>query len=263
MYTRRHMVSIIIPVYNQLPYLMKCINSLMATVTPADAEIILIDDCSPEFNLTEIMGAPMQVYRNEQNKGFAGTCNTGALKAKGELLFFLNSDTIAQPNWLAPMVKALAENDTLGIVGPKLLFPDGNIQSCGGLFDGGRGPYHRFLGMDGGYHLANRPEVVSWITGAALMIRAGLFHKLGGFDEGYKRGYFEDVDLCCRAKVAGFDTWYEPRAVLTHHVGTSTAGKTPEQMREAAKQFKANSWRFHARWDANIVPDTQNIHVNY
>ena len=79
------------------------------------------------------------------------------------------------------------------------------------------------------------------------------------------RGYFEDVDLCCRAKAkAGFDTWYEPRAVFTHAVGASANGKTDAQLREGALQFKKNSYRFHARWDAMITPDTPGqVFVNY
>ncbi len=268
---RRIVVSVIIPVYNQLPFLLKCVQSLTATVNPQEVEIILVDDSSPDFKLPELMGFPFKVMRSESNRGFAATCNAGALQASGRLLFFLNSDTIATPNWLEPMVRAF-DDAAIGIAGPKLLFPAepeygpaaGGIQSCGGLFDAGKGPYHRFIGMEAGYHLANKPGVVSWITGAAQMVRADLFRKLGGYDEGYKRGYFEDVDLCCRAKAdANVDTWYEPRSVFVHHVGRSTASKAEAQTREAAKQFRANSYRFHGRWDAKITPDSQNVFVNY
>ena len=186
-------VSIIIPVYNQLPFLLKCIQSLTVTANPAEVELILVDDCSTEFNLTELMGAPFKVSRNQQNIGFSATCNKGAMQATASLLFILNSDTLARPNWLAPMVKAF-DDDTVGIVGPKLTFPNlpeygqgaGGIQSCGGLFDAGKGPYHRYLGCAPDYRLANKPEFVSWTTGAAIMTRRDLFLKLGGFDEGYK-----------------------------------------------------------------------------
>ena len=260
-------VSIIIPVYNQLPLLLKCVQSLLSTVMPAQVEILLVDDCSPELNLTELAAWPFsmcKVTRHATNKGFAATCNTGAKGAASPLLFFLNSDTQAHPNWYEPMVRAF-EDGTVGIAGPKLLFPDGNLQSCGGLFDGGRGPYHRYLGMAGDYKLANKPERVSWITGAAQMVRADLFAKIGGYDEGYKRGYFEDVDLCMKAQtMAGMTVWYEPRAVFTHHVGQSTGGeKSPEKLKEGALSFRRNSWRFHRLWDAQITPDVQRVEVNY
>jgi len=101
----------------------------------------------------------------------------------------------------------------------------------------------------------NAKTIISWTTGAALAIRRVLFEQVGGFDEGYKRGYFEDVDLCEKAKAKGYEIWYCPAAVFEHQVGAS--GGVPGEV------FKTNSMLFHMRWDAVIVPDTNVIHVNY
>ena len=90
-----------------------------------------------------------------------------------------------------------------------------------------------------------------------------LFMQLGGYDEGYVRGYFEDVDLCMRLKAVGKSIWYEPRSVMTHHAGASAGTKTAQEGKEAAARFRRNSLRFHARWDSVIVPDVKEIHVNY
>ena len=94
-------------------------------------------------------------------------------------------------------------------------------------------------------------------------MRADLFRQLGGFDEGYRRGYFEDVDLCMRVRAAGYRVWYEPRAVFTHHVGQSAQTKTDEEARAAARSFMRNSYRFHHKWDATITPDVQQVFVSY
>jgi GT2 family glycosyltransferase len=79
--------------------------------------------------------------------------------------------------------------------------------------------------------------------------------KVGGFDEGYARGYFEDVDLCEKVKAAGLEVWYCPKAIFEHAVGST--GGIP------AEQFKANSIRFHRLWDKRIEPDTPVVHVDY
>jgi len=222
-------------------------------------EILVQDDCSPDVNLAEILGPPAQVQRNEKNLGFAGNCNAGARRAQGEVLLFLNQDTLARPGWFAPLAAAF-DDPRVGIVGPKLVFPpegDGpaTIQSCGGLYGGNKGPFHRYIGWAEDDWRVNIAERMSWTTGAALAIRRELFWQVGGYDEGYVRGYFEDVDLCEAVKAQGFEIWYCPAAVFEHRAGKS--GGVPHQI------FMSNSLRFHGKWDGRITPDTQVIHVNY
>ena len=236
-------------------------------------EILVQDDASPDVDLTEIIGPPAQVARNPRNLGFAGNCNAGAARAGGDVLFFLNQDTQAQPGWFGPLMGMFDERAYVGIVGPKLVFPLGpkgtgalpgltaprppaySIQSCGGLYDGGKGPFHRYIGFAADDWRVNIAERVSWTTGAALAIRNNLFASAGLFDIGYGRGYFEDVDLCERVKLRGFEVWYCPEAVFTHRVGASNAA--------TAESFRANSLRFHEKWDRRITPDTSIIHVAY
>jgi O-antigen biosynthesis protein len=227
------------------------------------------DDCSPGFNIIDVIGAePAQAQRNPINLGFAGNCNAGAQRASGDVLLFLNQDTVAREGWFEPLIGMFSDK-SVGIAGPKLVVPlpdvshqhsnpggmIDTIQSCGGLYGGNRGPFHRWLGWSADDWRVNVCEKVSWITGAALAIRRELFFKVGGFDVGYIRGYFEDVDLCEKAKEAGFDVWYCPESVFEHSAGTS--GGIPGHI------FKANSMRFHAKWDAKIKPDTAVSHVAY
>lgn len=258
-------LSVVVPYYNQLAGLLRLLRSLVATATDLGQmgrlEILVQDDASSNGDLKDIVGAPVAVARNERNLGFAGNCNAGAARAQGDVLLFLNQDTRARAGWWAPLLAAF-DNLAVGVVGPKLVFgenPHGvqeeSVQSCGGLFDAGKGPFHRWLGWAADDWRVNVPERVSWTTGAALAVRRELFAKVGGFDEGYVRGYFEDVDLSMKVRAAGAEVWYEPRAVFEHQVG-STGGVAPHI-------FKANSLRFHAKWDAVIVPDTNVVHVNY
>src|SRR5690606_3247236 len=109
----------------------------------------------------------------------------------------------------------------------------------GGAFDQLCQPVHRCLGYSNPLHEAsNTRRDVDWTTGAALAVRADLLRQLSGFDEGYARGYFEDVDLCLRAREAGYKVVHEPACTLIHHVGTS--GGSPF--------FRQNARRFREQW---------------
>lgn len=258
-------LSVVIPAYNDLKHLLPCLRSLVQTGAEAGntgrLEILVQDDCSPDFYLAEVLGPPVKVERNAVNLGFGGNCNAGALRAQGEILLFLNQDTKARPGWFAPLMAAF-DDPRVGIVGPKLVFMDraheskDSIASCGGWYDAGRGPYHRYLGWDAADWRVNVRERVSWTTGAALAVRRGLFYAVGGFDLRFIRGYFEDCALSEAVKANGFDILYEPASVFEHAVGT-TGGVPPET-------FRANSLLFHRLWDSYITPDTPGaVFVNY
>ena len=239
---------------------MQCLSGLNATVNLQEHEIVLVDDCSTEFQADKFFGPPIKVLRNSTNLGFSSTCNRGALEAGNEILIFLNSDTIPFPGWLEPILRLL-ENEKVGIVGPKLIFPtEPNspqvLQSCGGSFDVTKSPYHRYLGWDANDWRINQTEKVSWTTGAVLAIRKSDFMAVGGFDPAYIRGYFEDVDLCQKIKESGKEIWYCHEACLVHSVGKSTKTESREQVLELNRIFMQNSLLFHERWDAKIKPDT-------
>jgi len=252
-------ISVVIPAYNSLGEVLKCLCSLqMFASKTIPIEFIIADDSSPDvFYPALIPHCAAKVISSETNGGFGVNCNTGAHVATGDVLFFCNQDVFAgihpldgdavSQNWDIALANAF-EDTTIGIVGAKLLFPDsGAIQNAGGKFDGNCTPFHRGLGYSNHkYAEVNTPETVSWTTGGALAIRRTLFEQLGGFDASY-RAYFEDVDLCLRAREAGFKVWYEPRCILFHAVGTSGG----------SVHFARSAQMFHDKWVSSkrVHPD--------
>ena len=246
-------ISVIIPAYNHLSEVLACLTSLQTFASQqVDIQFIVQDDCSPDVFFPAVLPpCSASAARNPVNLGFGGNCNAGAARASGDILFFVNQDVMAigqdaygkplSQSWDIPLLQAF-DNPEVGIVGAKLLFPDGRVQNAGGLYDGRCQPFHRGLGWSNHtYFEVNTPEYVSWTTGAALAIRRDLFNHLNGFDTIYERSYWEDVDLCERAKQTGAKVWYEPRCALVHHVGTSGGSPT----------FAKNAEIFRKRWVDN------------
>lgn len=241
-------LSVIIPAYRNLPEVMRCLRSLRLTAkTPVHFHVQ--DDATPEvnghpeLNMDQIIPPEMAtVARNETNLTFPGNANAGARHAQGDILMITNQDIYAKAGvsdgWDAFVLDAFRD-PTVGIVGPRLLFPDGRVQSAGGYFDARYQPTHRCLGwLNPAHPKCNTPGMVEWTTGAAFAVRRWLWESLGGFDEVYHGGYFEDVDFCVKTLEQGMNIWYEPRATLFHQVGTS--GGNPH--------FIQNMRAFHERW---------------
>lgn len=250
-------LSVIIPAYvkeyQNLESVLLCLNTLQIFHSRTiETEFIVMDDASPLLALPMLVPqCAARVMRNEQNLGFSGNVNAGAALATGDILFIVNQDVFATEagrGWDTAIVKAF-DDPTVGIAGSKLTFPDGKLQSAGGLFDLRCTPFHRWLGYE--KHMLpeySTPETVSWITGAAFAVRADLFRQIGGFDASYIKGYFEDVQACLQVRELGYKVWYQPECTLTHVVGT-TGGNA---------YFEQNAKLFYDRWVATgkIKPDT-------
>jgi GT2 family glycosyltransferase len=124
----------VIPVYNHLDHSLTCLRSIAAHPSRIAAEIIVVDDCSSddtEATLPQIEG--LRYQRNPQNLGFIGACNAGAAAARGDYLVFLNNDTAVQPGWLDALVETFDTQERVGLVGAKLIYPDGRLQEAGGI----------------------------------------------------------------------------------------------------------------------------------
>lgn len=246
-------VSIIIPLFNQAHLTKACVEAVRATSgDPSRYELILLDngsdDWTPEY-LNTISGSAT-VLTNSVNTGFAKGCNRAAKAARGELLVFLNNDTVPQAGWLDAMLYA-KEKDNADIVGAKLLYPDGRIQHAGVAFKSNGIGYHMFKGFPGDAPAVNKKRFMQCITAACMLVSKQLFSELGGFDEQFCNG-FEDMDFCLRAGQAGKRVLYTPDAAVIHLEAQSEGRKRHD--------FE-NMQRFLTRWQGRVVCDEGELHA--
>jgi GT2 family glycosyltransferase/glycosyltransferase involved in cell wall biosynthesis len=185
--------------------------------------VIVVDDASSDATpqrLADIAG--LRSLRNAQNLGFIGSCNAGAAAARGEYLLFLNNDTVVTAGWLEALVCCIGEAPDAGLVGARLVYPDGRLQEAGGIvFDDGSGwNYGRFEDPDDPRYGFRRE--VDYCSGAAILLRRDLFEKLGRFDTRYTPAYYEDTDLAFAVRAAGLKTYVEPAATVVHFEGITS-----------------------------------------
>ncbi len=242
-------VSIIIPVFNNLELTRNCLASIWRH-TPADLyELIVVDngstDGSGAFFHHQAQAARLRCLSNPVNLGFAKACNQGARAARGELLLFLNNDTLVTPGWLEALVDILRKDPDVAAAGAKLLYPDDTVQHAGVVFNERGAVYHLYRHFHRDHPAVNKERDFQVVTGACLLIRKTIFMQAGLFDEGFQNG-FEDVDLCLRVRQLGYRIRYTPRSVL-YHLESKTPGRFARE--------EENSRLLAKKWQGRIVPD--------
>ncbi len=247
-------VSIIVPVYNHLAHTITCLRALSQQKQKTTFEVIVVDDCSSDASadlLPKMRG--LHYLRNPQNLGFIGACNAGAAVAQGEYLVFLNNDTAVQSGWLDALIDTFSLRPDAGLVGAKLVYPDGRLQEAGGIVfnDGSGWNYGRF--DDPADPRYNFVREVDYCSGAAIALPAELFHSLGGFDTHYAPAYYEDTDLAMKVRAAGLSVLYQPASVVIHYEGISSGTDTATGIK--AYQL-VNQQKFLARWQDTLASHT-------
>ncbi|HEY4248766.1 MAG TPA: glycosyltransferase family 2 protein [Lacunisphaera sp.] len=238
-------VSFIVPLYNCLAFTQAMLASLQQTVpNTLHHEIIFVDDGSTDSTREwlQSFGGNCRAILNEENLGFAASCNRGAAAARGEIFFFLNNDLVLLPRWIEPMLSMFARFAKAGLVGNVQLNASTNAVDHAGIFFNLKGkPEHDttfpILRRLAGYRR------VSALTGACFAVRSSTWKQFGGFDEGFRNGG-EDVDLCLRAEAAGLRNYVSLRSTVRHHVSQSVGRKLRDEQ---------NSQRLMLRWHETIA----------
>lgn len=233
--------SIIIVSWNVRDYVVACLESL-ASQKDERIEVIVVDNNSHDSTRDSVARYPwVTLIALDENKGFARANNTGARNARGEFLVFLNPDTVAPRDFVRKLFAHKEKSPHVRFYGPGLLNPDGTLQRsvrrlptvADQLFRMVRGPYifpHARVWLwyradDFDYTHEARVEQV---MGACMVIGSEEFSRLNGFDERFFL-WFEEVDLCRRARSAGIQVWYTPYVEMVHHGGRSFAQLGPSK----------------------------------
>jgi GT2 family glycosyltransferase/glycosyltransferase involved in cell wall biosynthesis len=255
-------IAVVIPAFNKWEVTRRCLESLVRCDPDIALQVIVVDDASSDETAASAATLPgIDLVRSGVSAGFVGSCNRGALLARAPYLLFLNNDTEVTANSLRALVQRMESDLRIGIVGSKLVYPDGRLQEAGGIIwsDASGWNYGRS-------DSPLRPEYnfardVDYVSGASLMVRSELFASLGGFDRRFAPGYYEDADLCFAVRALGYRVVYEPRSVVTHYEGLSSGTDLGAGM----KQFQVvNQIAFRAKWSdvldaSHAAPDPDNV----
>lgn len=212
---RRPTASIVIPAWNAWEHTEACLESLRPTLGVRD-EVIVVDNASTDATPRGLSGfAWVKVVSNDTNRGFAAACNQGAGLAGGEIVVFLNSDTVPVGRWLDELLAPFTDPEVVAtgprsnfVSGPQLV-PDARYGSRRELRDFERRWREQRKGRTTG---AER------LVGFCLAVRKDAFDAVGGFDEGYAQGGYEDDDLCRRLSADGGKLMVADSSFV-HHVG--------------------------------------------
>jgi N-acetylglucosaminyl-diphospho-decaprenol L-rhamnosyltransferase len=226
--------SVVTVNYRSWPYTLKCIDSLHATGYE-DFEVVVVDndqEAPPEIP------HPVRLIRNPENVGFARACNQGTYASSGENVMFINPDALVEGDFFESLEEFLDENPRAGVIGPRIVGDGGDVQLSArkelnfvSSFLGRTSLLTRLFPKS---PLVKRffpaaekltgPTVVDWISGACMTVRRRTLDEIGAIDERFFM-YFEDADLCRRAREAGWLVCYLPQIEIFHHGGASSQSR--------------------------------------
>lgn len=250
------LVSIIIPTKDQYRYIKRCLESIFTETSYPYFEVIIVDTGSTDPKVKKFyrdllaIRPNVRVVNRHESFNFSAACNLGAGHAKGEYFLFLNNDTkVISGRWIQTLL-GHAQLPEVGMVGAKLLFPNGTIQHAGVVLSNDDIAFHPFYGLNVetdifSYIYTDNIRNVAAVTAACAMVARDKFDKVKGFDEGLRVTY-NDVDLCLKLLKAGYRNVYNPFAKLIHYesvsVGRITTAKRDMGEQQAAADLMRKRW---------------------
>lgn len=253
-------LSIIIVTYNSSRVISRCLNSIRTSGSQFLIETIVIDngsnDGTPELVSRDFPSA--QLISGHGNIGFAAANNLGFRAARGRYFLVLNPDTETQAGALQELINYADDNETVGMIAPRLVNVDGTLQHSTFRFpdltQALYGFFEKLVPIDSRQNGRYFPEDyniernVDHILGAAILVKRLLWTEIGGMDENYPL-FFEETDWCYRAKTAGWHLRYIPTATIMH-IGAHSTKNIPETSsvlfaRSQARFYRKNLGLIH------------------
>ena len=211
-------ISVIIVTYNSSECIQACLDSLWSQ-KGVDYEVIVVDNTSSDDTVLKVQSNHCLLLQNEENIGLGRACNLGISRSTGRYIFLLNPDArLTNEGDLAQVCRLMDENLQWGLSGAKVLSSNGSLESP---------PAREYPGQK---HIqrdfSKLPGSISWVIGAAMVIRRDLCLRLGGFDPAYFL-YSEETDLCLRIRELGYEIGWMENIVVRHIGGESEKGVDP------------------------------------
>jgi GT2 family glycosyltransferase len=218
-------VSVLLLLCNRAELTLACLQSLALRMSRTPLEVIAVDNGSTDETaqlLQQFRG--LKVLRNETNAGFPRAVNQAARQASGKHLLLLNNDAQVLGRSIEVAVQFLEDNPDVGAVGGKIVLLDGTLQEAGCIIlqSGWTHQYGRSWPADD--PASNFQRDVDYCSGAFLMTPRALFERLGGLDEAFSPGYFEDPDYSLRLRQAGYRFVYLPDVAILHYENATSSG---------------------------------------
>ncbi len=220
-------ISFILPVVNYPHLTISLIDEIITQCKSAEItfEIILVRngsrDETKEIQPTQFL----KILDFEERLGYPKACNIGANNASNEILCFLNNDIELLPHAISNALQHFSDKN-IAVVGGKVLFPNFTIQDCGSNLKGFY-PISRFRGKLATIDESQKKAEVNHVSGCFLLTRRSLFKTIGGFNELYGRGYFEETEYCIRISQKKLKVIFEPNSILIHNEFTTFSDEGP------------------------------------
>ena len=254
------MVSVVIVSYNTRDILRNCLQALFEHSKGIDMEVFVVDNNSQDGSADMVKNEypTVLLMANNQNLGFAAANNQAFPLAKGNYIVLLNPDAYIRPLSIQNSIAFMDKTPDCGLCGGKIISPAGQLEPSARRFPSALSKLLALSGLRGkfpqsailnyyefGTFAHDRPQEVDWVPGTFTIVRKKMLDEIGAFDERFYI-YYEETDLCMRAKMAGWTIYFIPDAEVTHIGGASS--KTRKDKSIENKSAQVLIFRMRSEW---------------